>query len=401
MINGLEGIPGSGKSYEAVVYHVLAALQKGRKVITNLPLILDMFTAIDPAYRDLIEIRRVCQPVRGTWDADAANRDEDAFRLFEDGHADPAPVSVPLFGHVWDFYTTWKGADGNGPLFVIDECHVSFPKIGTSDSVIQWFKLHRHFNVDVLLMSQSFRDICQSIATLMAILVKVRKADILGKVDHYIRKVHGGYRGAVISTEERKYKPEYFPLYRSHTQGNSVAETSAQDVRPFIVRFRKWTRVVIFVGLCIFVGSFFLPKSKPTAAAAAKPPWLDKAVAEYKTSPPIGDEPVLANADVVESVSSDVPEPYQTKTLHMTGRLTMGDRTLYTFTVAQNGLAVASITDKDLAKAGYRFTPLTDCAGVLHWGNKSRALTCDAPQVSMGMAGAAGALGRDASSALH
>ena len=51
MINGLEGIPGSGKSYEATVYHVLAALQTGRLVITNLPLNVEVFAAIDPAYR--------------------------------------------------------------------------------------------------------------------------------------------------------------------------------------------------------------------------------------------------------------------------------------------------------------------------------------------------------------
>ncbi len=46
MINGLEGIPGSGKSYEATVYHVLAALQTGRLVITNLPLNVEVFAAI-------------------------------------------------------------------------------------------------------------------------------------------------------------------------------------------------------------------------------------------------------------------------------------------------------------------------------------------------------------------
>jgi zona occludens toxin len=34
----------------------------------------------------------------------------------------------------------------------------------------------------------------------------------------------------VVSVEERKYKPEFFKLYKSHTQGNSVAEAGAQDV---------------------------------------------------------------------------------------------------------------------------------------------------------------------------
>ena len=69
MINGLEGIPGSGKSYEGVVYHVLPALKAGRKVITNLPLNVDAFAAIDPAYRDLIEVRTRPAPCIGEWNA--------------------------------------------------------------------------------------------------------------------------------------------------------------------------------------------------------------------------------------------------------------------------------------------------------------------------------------------
>lgn len=41
MIIGMEGLMGGGKSYELIRYHVLPALQKGRKVITNLPLVME------------------------------------------------------------------------------------------------------------------------------------------------------------------------------------------------------------------------------------------------------------------------------------------------------------------------------------------------------------------------
>jgi zona occludens toxin len=87
MINGLEGIPGSGKSYEAVVMHVLPALKAGRKVITNLPLLVDKFSALDPSYGDLIELRTKPQKVLGVWDAEAVDDvgNGDAFRLFSDG----------------------------------------------------------------------------------------------------------------------------------------------------------------------------------------------------------------------------------------------------------------------------------------------------------------------------
>ncbi|MBO8364140.1 hypothetical protein ID035_05855 [Pseudomonas aeruginosa] len=45
MINLILGQPGGGKSHEAVVYHVVPALNQGRKVITNLALDMDKFKA--------------------------------------------------------------------------------------------------------------------------------------------------------------------------------------------------------------------------------------------------------------------------------------------------------------------------------------------------------------------
>jgi len=94
MINGLEGIPGSGKSYEAVVYHVLHALKRRRLVITNLPLDLEAFAAIDPDWLHLIEIRTKPMPVRGTWDAERVP----AFQLFAPGEQapEPGPLLPPL-----------------------------------------------------------------------------------------------------------------------------------------------------------------------------------------------------------------------------------------------------------------------------------------------------------------
>jgi len=259
MITGLEGIPGSGKSYEASVFHVLEALKAGRKVITNLPLDVDRYAAIDPSYRYRIEIRQSPAPIRGTWDANRKN----AFELFDDGHVEAVGLRVSTFGHVWDYYDEWKHPEsGLGPLFVVDECHVALPRVGTERAVIEWFKLHRHFNVDVLLITQSFRDIDSSIASLLAVLVKVRKADVLGKPDHYIRKVHGGYRGGLISTEQRKYRPELFGLYRSHTQGQSSAEGSLTDVKPLVVKWKWLTRGLSAVALVACVFAFWPEKPK-------------------------------------------------------------------------------------------------------------------------------------------
>ena len=373
MINGLEGIPGSGKSYEGVVFHVLDALRRGRKVITNLPLMVDAFRALDPSYADLLELRTRPAPIRGTWDADAAGRGEPAFVLFPDGHKEPAPSSARVFGGVWDYWSDWKSEEFGGPLFVIDECHVPLPRLGTHPHVVEWYKLHRHFNVDVLLMSQRMRGVCEEISALLGILVKVRKADILGKADHYIRKVHGGYRGAVISTDERKYRPEFFPLYKSHTQGTGMAEAGLVDVSLSIVKFKRFSRLfwVFTLAFCVWA---FWPSSKakpiPAPRAAALP-----------APTPIAPLPDPAGAP--EPVDTD-PEPLKGKLVHLTGWMRLGEKTIYSFAVSMGGQRIFDLRLVDLERSGYTFEPLGECAGMLRWKTKVFPVTCDAPVLAQG-----------------
>lgn len=418
MINGLEGIPGSGKSYEAVVYHVLLMLAQGRKVITNLPLFPAMFGVIDPAYVDLLEIRRAPAPVLGTWDSTRVDSDGngEAFRLFENGQGspgEPVPVRVTvdsfnrvsrpsekndvLFGGVWDYYSTWKHPKtGQGPVFIIDECHDALPAVGIDPQVLGWFKLHRHFNADVLLMTQNFRDMNQPVARLCAMMVKVRKADILGKPDHYIRKVHAGYRGAVISTEERKYKPEYFPLYKSHSQGNSVSESAAGDVKPFIVKFKRFSRVfyILTAIFCVYAAwRFFNPPSKVVAArpgssapGAAAPGSVSSGAVAPVAASPGAVAPVAASPGAMAPFAeNEIPEPYATKGLHLTGRMTIRGRAVYLFAVSSGNQRIFdTVSSDDLKAMGFRWQPLTDCAGTLRWKGNAKSITCDAPVMASG-----------------
>lgn len=396
MINGLEGIPGSGKSYEAVAFHVLPTLQQGRKIVTNLPLLVDMFAAMDPSYRDLIELRHKPGKVLGRWDADAvdAQGNGNAFQVLPDFAQEPASDAT-AFGTVWCYYSTWKHPEtGQGPLFIIDECHVALPTIGSSKEVVEWFKLHRHFNADVLLMTQSFRDINQPIARLMAMLVICRKADILGHADHYIRKVKAGYRGAVISTEERKYNPAFFGLYRSHTQGNSVAESMARDVSPLLVKVKRFTWG-FWIFTAIVIAWMFWPsgekKEKQKPATPVPAVVRTTAQASQLQAPGEGQggpfKPAIRAApEQLQPAQSEdaIPEPYASKSLHLVGRIAMGGKTLYMFVVSDAGRTIASLDHRDLIAAGYAWEPLTDCAGTLRWGKKVKAITCDAPIYTQG-----------------
>ncbi len=396
MINGLEGIPGSGKSYEASVFQVLAALREGRKVITNLPLVVDAYASIDPGYRMLIEIRRVPAPVRGTWDVDRVDPetgDGEAFELFADGHTEKAPEGSRVFGTVWDYWSDWKHPKtGLGPLFVVDECHIAMPKLGTEKAVIEWYKLHRHFNAEVLLATQKFRDMCQDIAGLMAMVIKVRKADILGKPDSYIRKVHAGYRGAVIQESIRKYEPHFFTLYKSHTQGNSVLESGAADVAPISVKLKRWTRAMWAITAVAGVGAYFFWNRTPPVPAPVKAP----VVARGATSAPAPVKPVVSGVEASDAPSKvqpaaekpalqdGRPEPFAGLKLHLTGCVQFRGRDLCTFAVAVGGRRVNQVTSAELVAAGYDWKAAGDCIGWLTWGGSVKAVVCDAPDSATG-----------------
>lgn len=400
MINGLEGIPGSGKSYEAVTFHVLHALKAGRKVITNLPLQKVKFAEMDENYFGLIEVRHKPSPVQGTWDVDRVDDKGNglAFQLYDDkisgSTMDEKPSSDNgVFGSVWDFFTDWKHpVTGQGPLYVIDECHICFPKIGINPEVVEWFKLHRHYNCDVLLATQNFRDVNQPIANLLAMMVKVRNADILtGKRDSYIRKVHAGYRGAQISSEIRKYDPAFFPLYKSHSQGNSVAEASASDVQPFLVKFQKFTRyflIVTFFAVCYAIYRWMNPPVVPVINKVAATVMNAAPSQVTNALPPVLAAPPPDPQKMVNMAQDETPEPYAAKGLHLTGRLAFGQRVLYTFAVSAGSTRLGQVTSDDLKSIGYTWQPLTDCAGTLRWKQTAKTVTCDAPAMPEGSSNA-------------
>lgn len=234
MINLLIGPPGGGKSYEAVVYHVLAAIQEGRKVITNLALNLDEFCRYEPRARTLIEIR---------------NRQGSA----------AAGAQSWAFGHVDDYHTDWRDpATNRGPLFAIDECHKPLPRRSTfardpvGTSVDEYYAEHRHTGADFLLMTQSYGKVSKAIIDQVQTTYRVKKATVFGDSSSYIRKVQDGVRGDVLSTVTRTYEPKWFALYKSHTLSvGAVIEADAKDIKPAFLQWRRASHAVIAVGVLL------------------------------------------------------------------------------------------------------------------------------------------------------
>lgn len=429
MINGLEGLMGGGKSYEAVRYHLLPALQKGRKVITNLPLVMEAWEQMFPELVHLIEIRTEAKPVLGRWDAEAANRGEQAFKVGEfepeerlrlvDGkpYLSPPKSKAPFSG-VWCFYDTWRGPKGIGPLFIIDECHVSFPKpkpmlgISTPQEVVQYFKLSRHFGVDMLLATQRFKSVEEEISGLIQIHHRVMKAHAFGDKNSYIKKTLNGYRGEQVSVTTRKYGGFYHTLYRSHTQGQEVQEADAEDVTPFIKKWRYGTRAFIAFTFLFFVYAFW-PTSKPKT-----PEGIQKFVKDIEKTPPgyyleydqkgnpvhvspqekqsqlAAAEQAKAQPAVPEKTAEKPPAkapeksfdgPLDGKQVHLSGSALFRGETIYTFEIANGGQRILTLTSADLKEAGYSYKHLAHCMGMLKWRDgKESPVICDAPRLASG-----------------
>ena len=367
MINLLIGPPGGGKSYEAVVFHILPALGKGRKVITNLPLDLNRLAQIDATYPDLVEMRTQTLAIQGQEPEEVRGRF--------------GPVSVPFvnrpFANAEDYGDAWRQeGTGSGPLYVIDECHLALPRMGSKIAVEEWFSLHRHESADVLLITQSYGKVSKAIIDLVQVCYRVKKGTAFGTATNYIRKVQDGVRGDVVNTSVRKYEKRFFGLYKSHTRGGGE-ELAANDITPL---WKRWPFIGAAIMLPLAVVIFFATGSpnilKPKAINAPVGGAVVPAAAGIEVSKQTAPKPVTQEPEPAS-------HPYAGRTLHISGVIERAKEKLYLFVVAQNGQGVSEVTSRDLIKLGYELDPVTSCGVKLSREKWSNWIICDAPQIGI------------------
>lgn len=373
MINLLLGAPGGGKSYEAVAFHVLPALRKGRKVITNLPLVIEQFAILDPSFPDLIEIRTQTKAEKPTQQITTLG-----YKLLGTTQFNRAAFANPE-----DYGDSWRHPEtGAGPLYVIDECHIPLPRNGTPESVEIWFSLHRHETADVLLMTQSYGKINKAVADLVQVVYRVRKAVALGSQDRYIRKVQDGLRGEVVNQDVRKYEPKYFPLYKSHTRGGGV-ELSANDIKPF---WRHWS--VIGAAVFLLAGGVYLAKTLsdgvlPQPSEVPRPVRSDQPLTTRAQAAVQSAQQGIVSPDKPAAVQPSLGGPLDGMSLHVLGKIEGAGRYIYLVLSSVNGQPLKTFPHTELISAGYKVEPVSDLIFRLSYGNNSRFIVADAPQVNI------------------
>lgn len=343
MINLMLGQPGGGKSHEAVVYHLIPALKQGRKVITNLALVMEKFQVYFPEYCHLIEIR---EPYTERY-IDPKTREEGS-RLVR-------PFSLEShYGDPWRQEET-----GTGPLYIIDECHLALPLRGTPIEVEEWYSLHRHEGADVLLITQSYGKINRAIRDLVQVVYRCKKATAFGTNDRYIRKVQDGLRGEVVNTSIRQYEKTYFGFWKSHTRSSTAAaELEANDIVPIWKRWPfKGAALMFVIAACMIAWNLNRDSgNQPPSVKRAEP----SRVVHAEQQP---------SAPAVEVAQPRGPEqqihPYQGYQLFLTAVMygeKLNDEGVSIprlngyLTVSQNGQPIRQVSFRDLTDAGYTIT---------------------------------------------
>jgi zona occludens toxin len=75
---------------------------------------------------------------------------------------------------------------------IIDEAQTVFRSMQKVEpGLLRWLETHRHYGVDILLMSQDFRQLSQGVTRLIEATVKFRKLAFVGLSKKYQGKVRG------------------------------------------------------------------------------------------------------------------------------------------------------------------------------------------------------------------
>ena len=352
MIYCISGRPGGGKSYESVAFHVIPALKAGRKVITNLTLNLSHFVKIfGEDIKDLI--------------------------MIVDGKMTDYGNMERPFSKVEHYQDEWRNEQGQGPLYVVDEAHLSLGR-QTNTQILEWYSLHRHYGVDVVLMTQNLRKLNRDIKDMVEVTYQCTKATAMGSQKNYVRKVRDGASGDVVNTSIRKYEKAYFKFYKSHSKSNqAVTEASAQDIIPF---WKRWpvvgTAICAVLGVAANIWAWSDSEPEPVKAqpkeTASSQAVESKQVTMVSTGPRFG--PLDSFKMFATGYAKQIVYTSRTPTTSEINR----DLTFYRIyiDVYDGKRKVFSLSQLDLQNIGYQFEVLSECVYQVSWFESSRVLTC-------------------------
>lgn len=230
MIICYEGLPGSGKSYEAVK-KIAATLRQGRTIYTNIDGLADDDLQGDD-HRECL--RFYC------------DMSEDQFkRQFQ-------PMSNEKAKNFWEFVKP-------GALIVVDEVHKLWDNRSwqsTSNRAFnEWCSTHRHEGYDLILITQSIEKIDSHVRSMIQWTYRFKKIDYFGGMvsKRYRMKVYQEVQvdKDPISTKHMVYSDEIFKLYKSYAASDIKEQKIAQTTN--ILRHPIFLVIPVMIAFTIYM----------------------------------------------------------------------------------------------------------------------------------------------------
>lgn len=197
-----EGLPGSGKSYEAIVKHIIPSLQKGRKVFARL---------------NGFNHEKVSELTGKTVD--------ELKQLYTE-------ITEEQVSTVYDLVE-------NDSLLVIDELQNFFPsgRQKLSDEMTRFIAEHRHRGMDILCMGQALADVHTTWKRRTERKISFLKLSMVGMDTKYKWEMYqgsiSGTKGDVIFQKIKsgieKYDTKYFGSYLSHQPTTDNVDVYSDD----------------------------------------------------------------------------------------------------------------------------------------------------------------------------
>jgi zona occludens toxin (predicted ATPase) len=239
MIELYEGVPGSGKSYHAISEKFLPWVRQGRR----------LYIAVDGIYLDRLS-------------------------LFTGIELDTLEQQITIWKDSVEVLQAFQHVEP-GSAVIIDEAQTVFRSMQKVEpGLLRWLETHRHYGVDILLMSQDFRQMSQGVTRLIEATVKFRKLAFVGLSKKYQGKVRGNPEdNDVIRAFVGTYSPAIYAYYSSYASAAIREEKRSHTVF-------KSARVAIGIAAGLFAiglmawrpwSSLSSTKGNPTSGVSGAP----------------------------------------------------------------------------------------------------------------------------------
>lgn len=236
MIEMLEGVPGSGKSYHAVAHKFLPWVRQGRRI----------YIYVDGIYLDRLA-------------------------LFEGLPLEQLHQQITVWWTKEDVLTQLLTVEP-GSAVLLDEVQTIFRSKEKHDpALLRWLETHRHRGIDIVMMCQHANQCTLGVIRLVEATTKFRRLDRFGLKGRYQAQVRGNPdETEVIRMFTGRYEPNIYAYYSSYA---AVAITESARRGSIL---KSPTLVIGLIGLGVAITWFswggWLTGANPQKTAAWLPP---------------------------------------------------------------------------------------------------------------------------------